>query len=87
MTRLLFFKWAFPAPPGFVEFVATVLLFHVLSIFGQEACGILAPRPGINPTPSALGSSLNHWTAGQPLSPGFELGSARFPICAVGGHS
>ena len=23
-------------------------------IFGPEACGILAPRPGIKPTPSAL---------------------------------
>ena len=27
-------------------------------IFGQEACGILAPRPGINPTPPALGSKV-----------------------------
>ena len=30
--------------------------------FGQEACGILASRLGIEPTIPALGGSLNHWT-------------------------
>ena len=47
-------------------------------IFGREACGILAPEPGMEPTPSALegevltsgppGKSCNDWTlrnAGQ----------------------
>ena len=32
--------------------------------FGREACGILAPRPGIEPAPSALeGEVLTRWTA------------------------
>ena len=31
---------------------------------GHEACGILAPRPGVEPSPPALeGEVLNHWTA------------------------
>ena len=29
--------------------------------FGCDACGILAPRPGIEPAPPAL-EGLNHWT-------------------------
>ena len=37
----------------FIEFVTILLLFYVL-IFGQEACGILAPRPGIVPTAPGL---------------------------------
>ena len=37
----------------FIEFVTILLLFYVL-IFGQEACGILAPRPGIEPTAPGL---------------------------------
>ena len=32
--------------------------------FGHKACGILAPQPEIEPTPSALeGEVFNHWTA------------------------
>ena len=31
--------------------------------FGCEACGILAPQPGIEPAPPALEGGLNHWTA------------------------
>ena len=31
--------------------------------FGHKARGILAPHPGIEPTPPALEGSLNHWTA------------------------
>ena len=38
--------------------------------FGLEARGILIPQPGIEPTPSALEGSLNHWTARE--VPGFE---------------
>ena len=36
--------------------------------FGGEACGILAPQPGIEPTPPALESELdlNHLTTGPP---------------------
>ena len=40
------------------------LLFVCLFWPHHEACGILAPRPGIEPVPSAVKSrSLNHWTA------------------------
>ena len=38
----------------------------VLLCFGPNAlqCGVLVPRPGIEPVPHALGVwSLNHWTA------------------------
>ena len=31
----------------FIEFVTILLLFYVLFFFGFEACGILAPPPGI----------------------------------------
>ena len=32
--------------------------------FGREACGILAPRPGMEPaSPASEVWSLNHWTA------------------------
>ena len=37
----------------FIEFITIMLLFYVLA-FGPEACGILASRPGIEPTPPAL---------------------------------
>ena len=44
-------------------------LFYVL-VFGNEACGILAPQPGIELTPSALEDEtiepLNH--QGSPRS-------------------
>ena len=34
--------------------------------FGHEACGILAPQPGIEPTPPALeGEVSNHRTTGE----------------------
>ena len=36
--------------------------------FGCEACGILAPRPKIEPAPPALeGEVLSHWTTIQTL--------------------
>ena len=54
----------------FIEFVAVLLLFYVFVFSGQEACGILAPRLGIEPATPALGSSLNHWTTrGVPKCP------------------
>ena len=43
--------------------------------FGQRpaACGILVPRPGIEPMPHALeDQSLNHWTTREVLSPTFK---------------
>ena len=44
----------------FIEFVTVLLLFLC---FGVEACGILSPRSGVEPTPLCIGrQSLNHWT-------------------------
>ena len=37
----------------FIEFVTILLLFYLL-VFGPEACGILAPQPGIEPAPPEL---------------------------------
>ncbi len=37
-----------------IEFVTLWLLFYVLFFFAHEACGILVPRPGIEPTSPAL---------------------------------
>ena len=36
----------------FIEFVTILLV--LFWFFGHEACGIIAPRPGIEPAPSAL---------------------------------
>ena len=38
----------------FIEFVTILPLLFVFWLFGQEAYGILAPQPGIKPTPHAL---------------------------------
>ena len=44
----------------------SVVVAHGLSC--SKACGILVPRPGIEPMFPALSvRSLNHWTAGQVL--------------------
>ena len=52
----------------FIEFLAILLLsfvhFGSVWFFGQEACGTLAPWPGIEPTPPALGGEV--LTTGQP---------------------
>ena len=45
----------------FIEFVTILLLFLCFGFFfffGHEACGILAPLPGIEPVPSALEDEL-----------------------------
>ena len=47
------------------------VLFLFFFSFGHEACGILAPKPGIEPTPTALEGEV--LTTGQP-------GSLRKPI-------
>ena len=45
----------------------SLLLFPSVLCSGHEACGILAPRPGIKPTcqthMSCIGKQINHWTA------------------------
>ena len=40
----------------FIELVTVVLQFYVLGFFGHKACGILAPWPGIEFVPIALGN-------------------------------
>ena len=42
--------------------------------FGREACGIIAPRPGIEPILSALEGEV--LTTEQPGNPGFFLNGA-----------
>ena len=38
----------------FIEFVTILLLFYGFWFLGPKAYGILAPQPGIKPTPPAL---------------------------------
>ena len=42
----------------------------IFCFFVLEVSGILIPQQGVEPTPSALEGSLNHWTAREVL--GFE---------------
>ena len=50
------------------------LLFYVFWFFGREACGILAPRPGIEATPLALeGEVLTTGLPGKSHVMYFEL--------------
>ena len=47
--------------------------FLYFGFFGHEACGILAPWPGIEPTPPALEVwNLNHWVAREVPSVTFD---------------
>ena len=62
MYSLQFFK-------VFIEFVTLRLRLYVLVFFGPKACGILAPRPGIEPTPPALEGEVDDWTASQEACP------------------
>ena len=43
---------------NFIEFITILLLlfffFLMFWSFGREACGVLVPQPGIEPTPRAL---------------------------------
>lgn len=38
----------------FIEFITILLLFYGFIPFGHEACGILAPQPGIKPIRLAM---------------------------------
>ena len=56
----------------FIEFVTILLLFYVLVFFGHNACEILAPQPGIEPTsPVMEGEVLTTGPPGKSLSLGF----------------
>ena len=50
----------------FTEFV-TILLLFMFWFFDYKACRILAPRPGMDPTPTAL--EANVFTTGLQGSP------------------
>ena len=61
----------------FIHFIL-LLLFWLC----RTACGILVPRPGIEPVPPAVEvQSLNHWTARE--VPGFTYLKSRIllPVC------
>ena len=64
---LIFLIWTIFT--AFIEFFTIlVLCFLFFWLFGREACGILAPWPGIEPVLSASeGKVLNHWIAGTYL--------------------
>ena len=50
----------------FTEFVTILLLFYVSIFWPREACGILAPRPGIAPaTPALEGETLSTGLPGK----------------------
>ena len=42
-----------PVLQSLLNLLTTLFLFYVL-VFGHEACGVLAPQPGIEHTPPAL---------------------------------
>ena len=55
----------------FIEFFTILLMFYVFGFFGHEVGGILAPQPGIKPSPSALeGNILTTGPPGKSL-PGY----------------
>lgn len=55
----------------FIEFFTVLLMFYVFGFFDHEAGGILAPQPGIKPSPSALeGNILTTGPPGKSL-PGY----------------
>ena len=54
-----------------IEFVTILLLFYVFWFFGREACGIPAPRPGIEPAPPALEGEVP--TTGPPGKSQFSI--------------
>ena len=70
----------------FNEFVTILFLFYILFFYEREACGILAPWPGIEPAPRALevevlttgppGKSLDYFLCYLWLQPLFLIKTA-----------
>ena len=58
---LFFFFLIWTLLKVFIEFVTILLLVYILA-FWVQAYRILAPQPGIEPTPPALEGEVNHWT-------------------------
>ena len=71
LEKKIFFKFFFlmwTIFKVFIEFFTILFLFYVFGFFGREACGILAPQPGIEPTPHALeGAVLTTGLRGKSL--------------------
>ena len=67
--------WIWTLFKVFIEFVMILLVFYVLCLlFGHEACGILGPWPGTEPSRPCIGGwSLNHWTAREVPSLSFSI--------------
>ena len=53
---LFFLMWTFKKV--FIEFVMVWLLLFYILAFGREACGTLAPQPGMEPAPPCIGSGV-----------------------------
>ena len=49
----------------FIEFITILLLFYGFVPFGHEACGILAPQPGIKPIRPAMEEVLTTELPGE----------------------
>ena len=66
VTRVTVEPWRPEASGGACKGLSLSLLFFFFFTFWphRAACGILVPRPGIEPAPSAVEvQSPNHWTA------------------------
>ena len=70
--NIIFFRFFLCGPffKVFIAFVTILLLFYVLVFFGPEACGILAPGPGIEPVLPALEPEV--LTTGPPGESSFD---------------
>ena len=66
-----FFMWTMSSKP-----LLNLLQHYLCSTFcllGQEACGIEAPQPGVEPLSPCIGrQSLNHWITTEVPEPGFK---------------
>ena len=69
--HLIFFFKIFWCGPFFLKSLLNLLQYYfcfMFCLFGPKACGILAPWPGIEPTPPALeGEVLTTGPPGKPL--------------------
>ena len=63
-VHLCSFRTAFRGSSFIYSLLDPLNCYILLFFFGHEVCGILVPRSGIEPGPSAVkAQSPNHWTA------------------------
>ena len=73
------------APNQSLSPISPSFVLSFLFLFGGAACGILVPRPGIEPAPLAVRArSPNHWTARE-LLPSHPLAITMQNMVAPGG--